>query len=180
MSTKELAELIRQLPPGYQTIFNLHAIEGYSHVEIGRILGIKEGTSRSQYARSRSLLITWINKFSMTKKIETTYARPKIWTRGAAKNAWPGIRSIGIRLGGYPAGYCAAQAQKGGSIFLVDVAGGGVGGGRYFDVPAFGFDRRGRGCCSGCWNGEDLCRGGKSGYSARDWNWGDARREREW
>jgi RNA polymerase sigma factor (sigma-70 family) len=78
MSTKELAELIRQLPAGYQTIFNLHAIEGYSHVEIGRILGIKEGTSRSQYARARALLITWINKFSTAKKNETSYARPKI------------------------------------------------------------------------------------------------------
>jgi RNA polymerase sigma factor (sigma-70 family) len=78
MSTKELAELIRQLPPGYQTIFNLHAIEGYSHVEIGRIFGIKEGTSRSQYARARSLLITWINKFSIAKKNETSYARPKV------------------------------------------------------------------------------------------------------
>src|SRR6201985_3034473 len=76
LSTKELAELIRQLPPGYQTIFNLHAVEGYSHVEIGKILGIKEGTSRSQYARARSLLINWINKFSAATKNETTYARP--------------------------------------------------------------------------------------------------------
>ena len=76
LSTKELAELIRQLPPGYQTIFNLHAVEGYSHVEIGKILGIKEGTSRSQYARARSLLISWINKFSATNKNEANYARP--------------------------------------------------------------------------------------------------------
>ena len=59
---KALAELIRQLPPGYQTIFNLHAVEGYSHVEIGKLLGIHEGTSRSQYARARNLLITWIEK----------------------------------------------------------------------------------------------------------------------
>jgi RNA polymerase sigma-70 factor (ECF subfamily) len=78
LSTKELAELIRQLPPGYQTIFNLHAIEGYSHVEIGRILGIKEGTSRSQYARARSLLINWLNKFSGANKNESSYARPKV------------------------------------------------------------------------------------------------------
>ena len=59
---KELADLIRQLPVGYQTIFNLHAVEGFSHVEIGRMLGINEGTSRSQYARARALLITWIKK----------------------------------------------------------------------------------------------------------------------
>lgn len=59
---KELANLIRQLPIGYQTIFNLHAIEGFSHVEIGKMLGISEGTSRSQYARARALLITWVKK----------------------------------------------------------------------------------------------------------------------
>jgi len=75
LSTKELADLIRQLPPGYQTIFNLHAVEGYSHVEIGKILGINEGTSRSQYARARSLLISWIKKMSAVTKNET-YARP--------------------------------------------------------------------------------------------------------
>jgi RNA polymerase sigma factor (sigma-70 family) len=78
LSAKELAELIRQLPPGYQAIFNLHAVEGYSHVEIGKILGIKEGTSRSQYARARSLLISWINKYSAVNKNETSYARPKV------------------------------------------------------------------------------------------------------
>ena len=75
MSVKELAELIRQLPPGYQTIFNLHAMEGYSHVEIGQMIGINEGTSRSQYARARALLISWIKKNSTDAKAET-YARP--------------------------------------------------------------------------------------------------------
>ena len=59
---KEIAELVRQLPIGYQTIFNLNAVEGFSHVEIGKMLGINEGTSRSQYARARALLITWIKK----------------------------------------------------------------------------------------------------------------------
>src|ERR1700712_581642 len=68
LNTKELAELIRQLPPGYQTIFNLHAVEGYSHVEIGKILGINEGTSRSQYARARALLIGWLGHQSDTQK----------------------------------------------------------------------------------------------------------------
>jgi RNA polymerase sigma factor (sigma-70 family) len=75
LNAKELAELIRQLPPGYQAIFNLHAVEGYSHVEIGKIMGINEGTSRSQYARARALLISWIRKFSAINKNET-YARP--------------------------------------------------------------------------------------------------------
>src|SRR6187431_2489286 len=44
MEAKELADLIRQLPPGYQTIFNLYAVEGYTHVEIGKMLGIQEST----------------------------------------------------------------------------------------------------------------------------------------
>ncbi len=61
LNAKELAELIRQLPTGYQTVFNLYAVEGYSHVEIGQMLGINEATSRSQYMRSRQLLISWIN-----------------------------------------------------------------------------------------------------------------------
>jgi RNA polymerase sigma factor (sigma-70 family) len=71
---KELADLLRQLPPGYQTIFNLYAIEGYSHVEIGKILGISEGTSRSQYSRARTLLISWLEKQSLTQK-KTNYAK---------------------------------------------------------------------------------------------------------
>lgn len=62
VSGKELAELIRQLPLGYQTIFNLYAVEGFTHVEIGKMLGIHEGTSRSQYARARSLLICWLER----------------------------------------------------------------------------------------------------------------------
>lgn len=68
MQARELAELIRQLPTGYQTIFNLHAVEGFSHVEIGAMLGIHEGTSRSQYARARALLISWIEKREGTIK----------------------------------------------------------------------------------------------------------------
>jgi RNA polymerase sigma-70 factor (ECF subfamily) len=70
LQAKELAELIRQLPPGYQTIFNLHAIEGYTHVEIGELLGITDGTSRSQYARARGLLISWIQNYPVDKKTE--------------------------------------------------------------------------------------------------------------
>ena len=75
LNAKDLAELIRQLPTGYQTIFNLHAVEGYSHVEIGKILGINEGTSRSQYSRARSLLINWINTQNSELK-KATYVRP--------------------------------------------------------------------------------------------------------
>lgn len=75
MNAKDLVGLIRQLPTGYQTIFNLHAVEGYTHVEIGKLLGINEGTSRSQYARARGLLISWLKKQSVDNKFET-YVRP--------------------------------------------------------------------------------------------------------
>ncbi|HUR12279.1 MAG TPA: RNA polymerase sigma factor [Flavitalea sp.] len=76
-NTRDLAEMIRQLPTGYQTIFNLHAVEGYSHVEIGKMLGINEGTSRSQYARARALLITWLNK-QQTELKKDNYVRPSV------------------------------------------------------------------------------------------------------
>lgn len=72
---RDLADLIRQLPTGYQTIFNLYAVEGFSHVEIGKMLGINEGTSRSQYARARGLLITWLEKQTAEQK-QASYVRP--------------------------------------------------------------------------------------------------------
>ena len=75
LNTKELASLIQQLPTGYQTIFNLHAVEGYSHVEIGTMLGITDGTSRSQYARARALMVTWVKKYYSDSKLQT-YAKP--------------------------------------------------------------------------------------------------------
>ena len=74
LQAKELANLVRQLPIGFQTIFNLHAIEGYTHVEIADLLGITDGTSRSQYARARGLLIKWIEKFSFEDKSQN-YAK---------------------------------------------------------------------------------------------------------
>jgi RNA polymerase sigma factor (sigma-70 family) len=64
LDAKQLAEIIRQLPTGYQTIFNLYAVEGFTHAEIGELLGISDGTSKSQYARARHLLIEWLDKYS--------------------------------------------------------------------------------------------------------------------
>ena len=74
LEAKELADLIRQLPPGYQTIFNLYAVEGFNHVEIGKVLGIAESTSRSQYARARALLIQWIEQKNTDVKM-SVYAK---------------------------------------------------------------------------------------------------------
>lgn len=53
---QELLEMITSLPDGSQVIFNLYAIEGYKHQEIAKMLGISEGTSKSQYARAKQLL----------------------------------------------------------------------------------------------------------------------------
>ncbi len=70
LNAKELAALIRQLPTGYQTIFNLYAVEGYTHAEIGQMLGISEGTSKSQYSRARHVLAEWLDNYFFTKKQE--------------------------------------------------------------------------------------------------------------
>lgn len=56
MHFTQLLEMIQSLPQGCQIVFNLFAIEGYNHKEIGQMLGISEGTSKSQYARARSLM----------------------------------------------------------------------------------------------------------------------------
>ncbi len=56
ISAGELLELIAQLPTGFRTVFNMFAIEGYSHREIGEALGITESTSRSQYTRAKKEL----------------------------------------------------------------------------------------------------------------------------
>lgn len=59
-SYQELLDIIRKLPTGCQVIFNLYAIEGYKHQEIAKMLEISEGTSKSQYARAKSLLQKWV------------------------------------------------------------------------------------------------------------------------
>lgn len=56
LSADEILRFIDELPIGFKTVFNLHAIEGYSHAEIAQMINIKEGTSRSQYARARQVL----------------------------------------------------------------------------------------------------------------------------
>lgn len=56
ISEKELLKMVQELPKGYSAVFNLYAIEDFSHKEIAQMLGITEGTSRSQYVRARQLL----------------------------------------------------------------------------------------------------------------------------
>lgn len=55
-AANDLLKLIQTLPTGFRTVFNLYAIEGYSHKEIGDLLNISEGTSKSQYSRAKAHL----------------------------------------------------------------------------------------------------------------------------
>ena len=56
LAAEDLLKVIQKLPTGYRTVFNLYAIEGYNHKEIGALLKISEGTSKSQLARARATL----------------------------------------------------------------------------------------------------------------------------
>ncbi len=62
LEVEELNKLIESLPLGYKTVFNLYAIEGYTHQEIAEMLGIQEGTSKSQLSRARGLLQQKLNE----------------------------------------------------------------------------------------------------------------------
>lgn len=62
LGEKELLKMIARLPEGYRVVFNLYAIEGYSHKEIAEMLNIKESTSRSQLVKARKMLQTQLDK----------------------------------------------------------------------------------------------------------------------
>jgi len=69
LSAAEIFDLVLQLPVGYRTVFNLYAIEGYGHKEIAGLLGISDGTSKSQLSKAKTLLQ------KMLSKNQTDYAR---------------------------------------------------------------------------------------------------------
>jgi RNA polymerase sigma-70 factor (ECF subfamily) len=56
LEATDLLNMIMELPPKYRMVFNLYAIEGYTHKEIGAMLGISEGTSKSNLSRARDIL----------------------------------------------------------------------------------------------------------------------------
>jgi RNA polymerase sigma-70 factor (ECF subfamily) len=71
----ELLTMVQSLPDGCRVVFNLFAIEGYSHKEISESLGISEGTSKSQYNRARMLLQA---KLAKAEKNYGRYGETKI------------------------------------------------------------------------------------------------------
>lgn len=56
MMAEDLMKMVQAMPDGYKVVFNMFAIEGYSHSEIADTLGISENTSKSQYSRARAYL----------------------------------------------------------------------------------------------------------------------------
>ncbi len=62
LSHGELLDMLNELPDGYRVVFNMYAIEGYTHKEIAQQLGISEGTSKSQLNRARKQLQTLVIK----------------------------------------------------------------------------------------------------------------------
>lgn len=68
LGTEEITKLIQELPPGCQTVFNMYAIDGYSHKEIAEQMGISIGTSKSQLHDARKILKQKIAEVSMIKR----------------------------------------------------------------------------------------------------------------
>ncbi len=66
LSAQDLLQMIRDLSPQYRVVFNLYAIEGYSHKEISQMLNISEGTSKSNLSRARSILQERIKRLNKT------------------------------------------------------------------------------------------------------------------
>jgi len=56
LAEKDIIKMLQELSTGYRLVFNMHVIEGYSHKDIGEILGSSEGTSKSQLARAKAML----------------------------------------------------------------------------------------------------------------------------
>ena len=63
LAEKDILGLVRQLSPGYRTVFNMYVVEGYTHKEIGDMLGISEGTSKSQLSRAKVILQDMVRQF---------------------------------------------------------------------------------------------------------------------
>ena len=71
IEVKELLGIIQDLTPRYRLVFNLYALEGYSHKEISEMLNITEGTSKSNLSRARVILQERVNKHYL-KSVQTS------------------------------------------------------------------------------------------------------------
>ncbi|PSR53210.1 sigma-70 family RNA polymerase sigma factor [Adhaeribacter arboris] len=78
LSAAEIMELVQKLPPAYRTVFSLFVVEGYNHAEIGEMLDINEGTSRSNLAKARGKLQDWIQVYLSESKKQANYVQRAI------------------------------------------------------------------------------------------------------
>lgn len=70
LSAEEILAMIQRLSPAYRMVFNLYAIEGYSHKEIGEMLHISEGTSKSNLAKARAKLQQMVTRSRMVRTVK--------------------------------------------------------------------------------------------------------------
>ena len=68
LGVSDLLDIIRELPPKYRMVFNLYAIEGYSHKEISKMVNISEGTSKSNLSRARVILQRRVSSYTGIRK----------------------------------------------------------------------------------------------------------------
>lgn len=68
LAEKDIISLVQQLSPGYRTVFNMYVIEGYTHKEIADMLGISEGTSKSQLSRAKLILQRLVSTYIDKRK----------------------------------------------------------------------------------------------------------------
>jgi RNA polymerase sigma factor (sigma-70 family) len=63
LAARDIMSLVQDLSPGYRTVFNLYVVEGYTHKEIADMMGISEGTSKSQLSRAKVILQDMVKQF---------------------------------------------------------------------------------------------------------------------
>lgn len=64
LAYEEILQLVQDLPPAYKTVFNLYVMEGFQHQEIADLLGISEGTSKSNLFKAKRILKTKIEEIT--------------------------------------------------------------------------------------------------------------------
>lgn len=67
IQAEQILAMVNQLPPSYRAVFNLYVVEGFNHAEVGKQLGISEGTSKSNLSKARMKLQEMINAYSKVK-----------------------------------------------------------------------------------------------------------------
>jgi RNA polymerase sigma-70 factor (ECF subfamily) len=67
LNVQQIKSIIQQMPDGYRMIFNLYVIEGYNHREIAELIGINEGTSKSQFSKAKKWLQNRLIKYSIAQ-----------------------------------------------------------------------------------------------------------------